>query len=589
MEKRTRQTLSDLGAKIDASAELRRKLLDEAARLENSLLTLQSQFEGSKRKRLVELEQRDADWKEADSLQRHAETEIEERCRSQTSELEREIEARKNRLDQEAKHGCAAIDRDETQAQRRRDAEVARIENDFQKAISEKGVDALLVAAAQKRAAEVGQKIQHISELRDEVVEYRQKKRECIDRLPSWESQRKSAGDRQKAEQLAHSQLRERHQRAMKRFDERRGKLNEATTALNRDQDAAQRFGRDPRFLQEWSFFDRDDLPPAPIYRTGAVGDYLFSAEGAHQHREEISKKGNNDARSFLNRFDSETLDRKVLGFSPIYEHFDWLLFVGGELKPFVNNRGIHAMKRIQTQEFEQLIRNICNKNADFREGIRQVNQTAELVQNHLRDNNFVDVLDSIELKVERVDNNLTRTLAGMEEFADVTFGTERDLFGKRADRAQIDRAIESFERLLREIDSYRGKQLFLTDYFDFLIRVHENGHDMGWRRSLDHIGSTGTDYLVKMLIYLSLIEVYRARAIDHKAGSTVHCVLDETGVLAPKYVRSVLDYAAGRGIILITAGHSQQTSGFDNWILVRKRGQRFMGQTVLRKVLKCD
>jgi hypothetical protein len=69
------------------------------------------------------------------------------------------------------------------------------------------------------------------------------------------------------------------------------------------------------------------------------------------------------------------------------------------------------------------------------------------------------------------------------------------------------------------------------------------------------------------MLIYLSLIEVYRARAIDHKAGSTVDCVLDETGILAPKYVRSVLDYATGRGIILITAGHSQQMSGFDNWI----------------------
>jgi hypothetical protein len=111
----------------------------------------------------------------------------------------------------------------------------------------------------------------------------------------------------------------------------------------------------------------------------------------------------------------------------------------------------------------------------------------------------------------------------------------------------------------------------------------------MGWRKSLDHIGSTGTDYLVKMLIYLSLIEVYRQRAIDPKDGSAVHCVLDETGVLAPKYIKSVLEYAASRGITLVTAGHSQQTTGFQNWVCVRKRGQRFTGQTVLRKVLKCD
>lgn len=83
--------------------------------------------------------------------------------------------------------------------------------------------------------------------------------------------------------------------------------------------------------------------------------------------------------------------------------------------------------------------------------------------------------------------------------------------------------------------------------------------------------------------------EVYRERAIDSRNGSTVHCVLDETGVLAPKYVRSVLEYAKSRGIILITGGHSQQTAGFENWVRVRKRGQRFTAQRVLRKVLKCD
>jgi hypothetical protein len=92
-----------------------------------------------------------------------------------------------------------------------------------------------VIATAEKRAADAGQKNQRISEFRDEVVEYRQKKREWIDRLPSWEYQRKSAGDRQNVEQLAHSQLRERHQRTMKRFDERREKLNEATAALDRN------------------------------------------------------------------------------------------------------------------------------------------------------------------------------------------------------------------------------------------------------------------------------------------------------------------------------------------------------------------
>jgi hypothetical protein len=204
-----------------------------------------------------------------------------------------------------------------------------------------------------------------------------------------------------------------------------------------------------------------------------------------------------------------------------------------------------------------------------------------------LSENNFVDVLDSIELKIDDVDDSLTRTLRGLEEFADISFSSGGDLFAKRADKASIERAISSFDRLLKEIDACKRDALSLTDQFDFLIRVRENGHDMGWKKSLNDIGSTGTDYLLKMLIYLALIEIYRARALE--SGATVHCVMDETGVLAPRYMRKVLQYAAERGIVLITAGHTQGNTGFNHWVHVRKHGPRFHAQEVLRKVLQCD
>jgi hypothetical protein len=175
----------------------------------------------------------------------------------------------------------------------------------------------------------------------------------------------------------------------------------------------------------------------------------------------------------------------------------------------------------------------------------------------------------------------------GWRNFADVSFSSGGDLFGKRADKASIERAISSFDRLLKEIDACKRNALLLTDRFNFLIRVRENAHDMGWKKSLNDIGSTGTDYLLKMLIYLALIEIYRARAIE--GGATVHCVIDETGVLAPRYLRTVLQYAAERGIVLVTAGHTQGNTGFSHWVYVRKHGLRFDAQEVLQKVLECD
>jgi hypothetical protein len=587
LEKATALNVSQIEETRNASVETRRGLLDEIVRIDDKIITLQSQYDSVKRKRLEELEKREAIWNEANSQLQNDEAAIERSFRTRMSRVDSEFKGRKDQLDQAAKDSWSAVEAEEAEAKSKRDAELARIERDFQKAISAKGVDASLVAAAKKRMSDAEAKITRISGYTKEVTEYLLKKSEQVDRLPSWESERTSLQETSTAKQNALQQLKDRHQIEIDRLKTRRDELTASSNQLKEDQSEVQRFKRDGRFFPELGCFDREDLAPASFYRPGGVADLYTTATNAHEERERLNNQENRNARDFLNRFDPDAL--KVLGFSPIYEHFMWQVFVGTELKPFVRNRGIGAMKRIQTQEFEQLIQNIRNKNADFQEGIRQVKKTAELVEAHLNENNFVDVLDSIELKVERVDNNLTRILSQLEDFAGLSFGTEQDLFAKPADRAQIERAIECFERLATEINNHKSKRLSLTDYFDFQIRVHENGHDMGWRKSLDHIGSTGTDYLVKMLIYLSLIEVYRARAIDPKSGTSVHCVLDETGVLAPKYVRSVLDYAATRGITLITAGHSQQTTGFKHWVLVRKHGNRFGGQVVLRKVLKCD
>lgn len=589
LEKKSVQTRNRIETEIGSSVEVRRNLLNEIVRLQGRALTLESQTEEDKRNRRRKLQERDDGLRQEEDRLRRDALELEERWQGRTAKINEEFKARRKSLEHEAHARLSAIAEEEQLGQKKREADIDRIEQAFQKALTERGVNVSLIQIAMDRASKSAADIERIGAYQTEVTEYQQMKRERIDPLPALKSRRDRFRELLESKEGDRKQLRGRHEKAMQALDVRQKILEEAHGELQRDDEAVAGFRKDMRFIQEWGYFERDDLTAAPFYNAKAVRVFARAAESAHERRFRISEDGNNNARKFLNHFDPETLHRKVLGFSPIHEYFEWFIFVGAELKPFVTGRGIQGMKQIQTQEFEQLTRNICAKNADFHQGIRQVNQTATLVERHLKENNFVDVLDSIELKVERVDSNLTRLLLQLEEFADVAFGVDQDLFGKRADRAQIDRAIETFEKLLREIDSHRSQRLQLTDYFDFLIRVHENGHDMGWRKSLDHIGSTGTDYLVKMLIYLSLIEIYRERAIDPKAGSTVHCILDETGVLAPKYVRSVLEYAKSRGIILITAGHSQQTVGFENWMHVRKCGQRFAAQTVLRKVLRCD
>jgi hypothetical protein len=594
-EKQSNEAQAALQSKIDNSSELVRSLSSEAEHLENRMITLQSQFQAHKTEWRGKLETRDQELKANERQLRTDQTESESHFLSRRQRAEGDFSSRKAQLAKQRDERLEVIAGEEKDAMRKCDAERLHIERTFEASLAKQGVNEDLIRAARERANLADANITRVEGYAGEVLEFQGKKHEFIDPLDSLRPRLRTTKESLDAETERLVQINKRYQQEDGIFQERQNKLTGCCQALQSDEGAVKRFRCDKRFLLEWSLLEDKELEPAPFYRPRADCESLQMAESTHESRVEIEARGNKNARSFLNHFDAETLDRKVLGFSPIHDHFDWYMFVGAELRPFVNGRGIQGMRQIQTQEFDQLIRNICGKNADFQGGIRQVRQTAALVQENLEKNNFVDVLDSIELKVERIDNNLTRILTELESFAGLNFSPDKDLFGKRADKDQIERAIDTFARLVREIENYQDKQncqdkrLRLTDYFDFLIRVHENGHDMGWKKSLDDIGSTGTDFLVKMLIYLSLIEVYRERAIDAKGGATVHCVLDETGILAPKYVRRILEYAQERGIVLITAGHAQQTVGFENWVRVRKRGQRFGGQTVLRKVLTCD
>ncbi|MDB6029446.1 MAG: hypothetical protein JWM68_5669, partial [Verrucomicrobiales bacterium] len=588
-EKESNQAQSTLESELAASIEAHRVLSAEVLRLQHARLHLEEEIKCHRDVLRLEIEGRDTKLNNEQEQLGREQKSLDGEISAKRAKIEQDFKTRKEDVTRIGSGRLEAIEAEEHKALAKREEDQRRAEEIFQKALNEKGVNQSLLEQAKSRLTKADLAIRGINQYEPVVAEYQIKKRELIDPLPSLGMQRDNVQQDLSSKNAKLQEMESQHGAKVKAFDECASKLGQTLVELNQDAGAVNQFKIDRRFLLESGMFESTDLCPAPFYRTGAVRNFAAGAGNAHEKRLKIGVDGEKRAKAFLNRFDPETSKQNVLGFSPIHEQFKWWFFVGDELKPFVTCRGIHGLQQIQTREFDQIIRNICNKNSQFQEGLRKVSQTAGAVEANLKKNNFVDVLDSIEFKIQPIDSNLTRVLAKIEQFADVTFNADVSLFGKRANKEQIDQANETFDQLVVEIDERQNKVLHLTDCFDFLIRVHENGRDMGWRKSLDHIGSTGTDYLLKMLIYLSLIEVFRERAIHPDCDSVVHCIMDETGVLAPKYIRCVLDYAKSRRIVLITAGHSQQTIGFENWLRVCKRGQRLAGQTVLRKVLQCD
>ena len=97
-------------------------------------------------------------------------------------------------------------------------------------------------------------------------------------------------------------------------------------------------------------------------------------------------------------------------------------------------------------------------------------------------------------------------------------------------------------------------KSLSLSDTFQLQFRVVENDNDTGWVEKISNVGSDGTDILVKAMVNIMLINVFKEK-VSRKFGEfRIHCMMDEIGKLHPNNVKGILDFANSRNILLINS-----------------------------------
>ena len=71
----------------------------------------------------------------------------------------------------------------------------------------------------------------------------------------------------------------------------------------------------------------------------------------------------------------------------------------------------------------------------------------------------------------------------------------------------------------------------------------------------LTNVGSEGTDTLVKAMINIMLLNVFKERSTrKSKIDFSLHCMMDEIGKLHPNNVKGILKFANDRNILLINS-----------------------------------
>ena len=199
-----------------------------------------------------------------------------------------------------------------------------------------------------------------------------------------------------------------------------------------------------------------------------------------------------------------------------------------------------------------------------------------------------------MELKTDKSANSIFQLLVEIKNFNDEnTYNLGKtDLFSSNGQVNKNEKAISLLKQLIKEMAATKEKEITLSDSFELLFKIVENDNDTGWVEKLTNVGSEGTDVLVKAMINIMLLNVFKERsAKKHKDDFRLHCMMDEIGILHPNNVKGILKFANDRNILLINSSPtSYNATDYRYTYLLAKDSKNVTSvKRLVRKILKLE
>ncbi len=227
-------------------------------------------------------------------------------------------------------------------------------------------------------------------------------------------------------------------------------------------------------------------------------------------------------------------------------------------LQEFVDNNKIEEYRKRTSEHYQNILQGVSREVGNLMNHQSEIEKVINDINRDFIERNFAGVIKSIELRAEQSDNSMMRLLQRIKAFTDENFLNmgEINLFSDNnkdeINRKVVDYLIQFMKYLQKEPNR---QQLTISDTFDLQFRVKENDQDTGWVERINNVGSDGTDILIKAMINIMLINVFKKKAMRKKNQEfIIHCMMDEIGKLHSNNVRGILRFANQRNIFLINS-----------------------------------
>ncbi|WP_366182683.1 ATP-binding protein [Flavobacterium ovatum] len=422
--------------------------------------------------------------------------------------------------------------------------------------LDDKGADTKRLYLIDVRLGELSNSLDFITINERIVIEFEKDKRELFDKIPELKANKLSLEKKQNAFETEHKieikKLEEKYSNQKEIVENIQSKRNE----FEIDENKFLEFKKSETFTSiQIHFSDATNK----IEDTKTAVAIISEINDKHYKGIETFK----ELQQAINNFNGNFNEHNIFSFKvKLNEDLDYLNFAL-DLKEFVEADKINEFEKRVNERFANIIRLIGRETTELNSKEAEIEKIIRKINDDFVNKNFVQAIKEMEMRTQKSSNSIVKLLIQIKEFNDensVLLG-ESNLFTSSETNSKNQKAVELLKQLVKELEKSKNTSLTLSESFDLQFRIVENDNDSGWVEKLSDVGSKGTDILVKAMINISLLNVFKESASKQFKDFKLHCMMDEIGTLHPTNQKGILRFANERNILLINGSPTSQNA----------------------------
>ena len=474
------------------------------------------------------------------------ENKLQEHKSGKLSQLDKDLRARLKTLNTDYEERLHEIESKEKEVEATNADKEKEILEQQQSELKGQGVDTDAFDRILRKISEIEATLKRINESRPDYYAYLTHKRELFD----------CEDEMKQSKNNLETKLRELDGKFQLRYQQLKAKsdmISDRIRALEDERNGIQEgISQYNQFIADQHFCPQEMSLAGEIKTADKLMDILNRIRGLIVDRREQKDV----FRTFVNRFKGHFSAQNTFNFKTYLESEEDYMAFARDLCEFIDNAKIDEYRTRISDRYGEILQRVAKEIGYLMEHSHQIDKVIADINADFRDKNFTGVIKKIALRSRQSNDQIMQLFMRIYRFVEengFSIG-EYNLFSSDRD-ATTDAIIDNlfaFAKALTQND--KMKVLTLSDTFRLEFQIIENDNDTGWIEKIANVGSDGTDILVKAMINIMLLNVFKAK-ISRKFGDfSLHCMMDEIGKLHPTNVKGILEFANMRNIRLINS-----------------------------------